>query len=72
MGQRYNDNTKMLKPKENQLGILSILPENLAEGLERVRLGLHIYENTPKELPHLPAKNSSNWDLGGGQNFANF
>ena len=22
MGQRYNDNTKMLKPKENQLGIL--------------------------------------------------
>ena len=61
MDQRYNDNTKMLKPKENQLGILSILPENLAEGLERVRLGLHIYENTPKELPHLPAKSCSNF-----------
>ena len=26
MRQRYNDNTKRLKPKENQLGILKMYP----------------------------------------------
>ena len=35
MSQRYNDNIKRQKPKENQLGILNlhISPENSEEGL---------------------------------------
>ena len=59
MNQRYNDNTKRPKPKENQLGILGIsLREfthsvgNLAEvfrsGRECCWHYISIFENTPK------------------------
>ena len=64
MRQRYNDNTKRPKPKENQAGRdlknLCILPENSAEdlGSRRVLLVLCIYDNAPKKLPHLPPKSS--------------
>ena len=48
MRQRYNNNTKRPKPKEDQLGILKIyvLPENSAEDLGSRRallvLGIHL------------------------------
>ena len=59
MSQICNDNTKVSKPKENQLGILGIPSRefthsvgNLAEGLgfrrEHCRSYVSIFENTPK------------------------
>ena len=48
MRQRYNDNTKRLKPKENQLGILKIyhFTRKFSRGpqvQEGALLGLRIY-----------------------------
>ena len=48
MSQRYNDNTKRPKPKENQLGILKVMyfARRFSRGpwvQERALLGLHIY-----------------------------
>ena len=67
MRQRYNNNTKRPKPKENQAGRdlknLCILPENSAEDLGSMRalLVLHIYENAPRKLPHLLPKSCHNF-----------
>ena len=60
MRQRYNNNTKRPKPKENQLGILKIyafcqeIQQNTAGPRERCWCYVNIYENAPKKLPHLP------------------
>ena len=57
--QRYNDNTRRPKSKENQLGILKtcILPENSAEGFGSRREYfwgyISIDQNAPKKWPHL-------------------
>ena len=60
MSQRYNDNTKRSKPKENQLGILKIYA--FCQKIRQRASGpgdsaaVTIYENTPEKLPHLPRK----------------
>ena len=63
MSQRYSDNTKRPKPKENQLGILKIyaffrkIPQRALGPGESCYWGYEaIYENTPKKLLHLPQK----------------
>ena len=56
MSQRYNDNTKMPKSKENQLGILNIYAFCLK--MQQKTLGpgeccwgyVSIYENTPEKI----------------------
>ena len=60
---RYSDDTKRPKLKENQLGILKIYTfcqKKISRGpraQERVLLGcVSIYENTPKKLLHFPPK----------------
>ena len=60
--QRYSDNTKRPKPKENQLGILKIYAfcqkiQQRASGPGECCWGyISKNENTPKQLPHLPPK----------------
>ena len=66
-GQRYNDNTKWPKLRENQLGILKTYAlclkiQQSASGPGGVLLELlSIYENTLKKLPHLPPKSCCNF-----------
>ena len=67
MRQRYNDNTKRQKPKENQLDPknLCILPGNSAEGLGSRRECywgyISIYENALKKFLHLAPKSCRNF-----------
>ena len=66
MSQRYNDNIKRQKAKENQLGILKFtyFARKFRRGprvQERVLLALRINENTSKKLPHLPPKSCCNF-----------
>ena len=60
MSQRYNDNKKRPKPKENQLGILKVYifcwKIQLRASRERCRGYISIYENTSEKLQHLPQK----------------
>ena len=54
MSQRYNGNTKRPKLQDTQLGILGILPENVAEGLGSRREHcwgyISVNENIPEKL----------------------
>ena len=66
MIQRYNDNTKRPKPKDNQLWILKTYPvsckiQRRALGLRETAVGLRFYENTPEKLLHLPPKSCHNF-----------
>ena len=67
MRQRYNDNTKRPKPKENQLGILKIyafcqkIQQKTSGPGERCWCYISIYENAPKKLLHLTPKNCHNF-----------
>ena len=78
MRKRYTDNTKRPKPNENQLGILKIYAFCLK--IQQKTLGpgewclcyISIYENAPKELPHLPLKSCHNftWWFKEGHNWS--
>ena len=67
MRQRYNNNTKRPKPKENQLEILKIY--TICQKIQQKTLApgecdwcrLSIYENAPKKLMHLPPKGCHNF-----------
>ena len=67
MRQRYNNNTKRPKPKENQLEILKIYA--ICQKIQQKTLApgecdwccLSIYENAPKKLMHLPPKGCHNF-----------
>ena len=62
MSQRYNGNTKRPKLQDTQLGILGILPENVAEGLgSRREHYISVSENIPETLPHLSHKSCGNF-----------
>ena len=72
MSQIYNDNTKRPKPKENQLGILGMLPRefthfagNSPEGLGSRREHrwdyVSLFENMPKKLLHLSPESCHNF-----------
>ena len=65
MSQRYNGNTKRPKLQDTQLGILGILPENVAEGLgsrrEHCWSYISVSENIPETLPHLSHKSCGNF-----------
>ena len=67
MRQRYKDNTKRPKPKENQLEILKIYAS--CQKIQQKTLGpgeccwcfVSIYEKAPKKLSHLPTKSCHNF-----------
>ena len=67
MRQRYNDNTKRPKPKENQLGILKIyafcqkIQQKTSGPGEHCWCYISIYENAPKKLLHLTPKSCHNF-----------
>ena len=67
MRQRYNNNTKRPRPKENQLGILKIytfwqkIQQKTSGPGEPCWCYVSIYENAPKKLPHLPHKSCHNF-----------
>ena len=60
MTQRYNDNTKRPKPKENQLGILKIyafcqkFQQSTSGPVERCWGYIFVQENTPPKMNFPP------------------
>ena len=78
MNQRYNDNTKRPKPKENQLGILAISSRKfthfagnsaggLGSGRERSWGYVSVFENTPKSCCISPLKVAATLLSGSGE-----
>ena len=63
MSQRHNDNTKIPKPKENQLGVLKIYAfyRKIQQSVSGLGESDAIYENTPEKLMHLPHKSCRNF-----------
>ena len=64
MSQRYNDNTKRPKLKENQLRSLKIYTfcQKIQQRVSGPGEGyISIYENTLEKLPHLPPKSRQNF-----------